>query len=232
MFTNLYLKSTLNNKINKSRPLISVIFDDANSELTAACLQLSTLSRAHSVSGQGKSIYEAIIDGLHLKLKSAIFSWMSNIKLVQNCDLPNSFLLIGPKHLEENIKISNLVLPVTFRVSSVAAWFNDNKKAFADNCNIVCFEDSEIAKYLKKRNYYGLVTYGYGNEATVGAEDASQYGNGYRWKLITDGKTLPMSLNGVTSEKQVLNWLAAIALAKSSGASLTSIIAQFQTEMS
>ena len=111
----------------------------------------------------------------------------------------------------------------------MANWFNKTKKCLTDNCHIICPYNSDVAKYLEKKNYHYLVTYGLNKNATVGAEDPSVYQNGFRWKLITDGKTLPMALAGLKSHEHISNWLAAIALVRSSGCSLTSVISQFQT---
>ncbi len=229
MINNFYLQSIIKNKILTNRPLVSVVLGDSHSEMAVACLQLSTLTKAHKVNGQGKNIFEAVADGLHLQFKQGLFSWWFNKRLVKNIVLPDSILVVGNISLNDDIKISNLVLPVNFRCSSASAWFNKVKNCLAENCNIICPDDSDMAKYLEKKNYHYLVTYGLSKNAKVGAEDPSEYQNGFRWKLLTDGKTLPMALNGIKSERQIYNWLAAIALARCAGSSLTSIISQFQT---
>lgn len=231
MFTNLYLKSSLKTIINKSRPLISVVYDNPNSEVASACLQLSALVRAHDVSGQGKNFYDALIDALHIKLKKGLFSCFFNKKILKMIEPPTSYLLLGHLVFDENIKVSNIVLPPSFKTSSPASWFNKHKKILGETTKIICLHDSDIARYLEKRNYYGLVTYGNNKKASVSYEDASEYKNGYRWKLITDGKTLPISLNGINSEKQIIDWLVAIALVKSAGISLASVMSQFQLDL-
>jgi len=231
MFTNIYLKSSLKTILNKSRPLISVVYDNPNSEIASACLQLSSLVRAHDVSGQGKNLYDALIDALHIKAKKGLFSCFFNKKILKMIEPPTSYLLLGNIVIDESVKISNLVLPPSFKTTSSASWFNKHKKILSDNTKIICLYDSDIATYLEKRNFYGLVTYGKNKKASVSYEDAGEFKNGYRWKLLIDGKTLPISLNGISSEEQIVNWLIAVALVKSAGVSLASIMSQFQLDL-
>jgi hypothetical protein len=229
MSLNFFQRWLIRRLIVKHKPSITVVLDNAVSDLSIACLQLSTLTRAHKITGQGKNIYEAIVDGCHLTERLKTINWLIHKQAISCLDLPNSILAIGLHKLDEVIKISVLVLPPDFSVKSQSAWFGKIKKVLHKEAIIICQANSLIHDFLNKKCLYKIITYGLTKNADVGADDIGFYQHGYRWKLVTDGKILPMALNGLKNEKQVLIWLAAIAMAKSAGSTLTSILAQFET---